>query len=293
MRSTTNRYWLALVFCFGAAAVCQAGNVTRVEQDDSSITYTGTWYSNNATPNSGGNSALTNSLNAQATISFNGSGITWIGVKDPGNGLATVFLDGTQYTVDTYGSTTLYQQPLFSASGLGGGNHTLSIQILHKRDGNATGSWIWVDAFDIDKGDSIKGGVAATAGLAQQSDPAATYSGNWFLINNVAMNGGSAVESTDAASSVTFTFDGDGVQWIGYRDSGSGIATVYLDGQLAATVDTYSPTIMAQTVVFSVDNLKGGPNGTHTITISVTDTHNAASKASWVWVDAFNVIGHK
>jgi hypothetical protein len=101
------------------------------------------------------------------------------------------------------------------------------------------------------------------------------------------------VESTDAASSVTFTFDGDGVQWIGYRDSGSGIATVYLDGQLAATVDTYSPTIMAQTVVFSVDNLKGGPNGTHTITISVTDTHNAASKASWVWVDAFNVIGHK
>src|SRR5258708_36273685 len=143
MRAARNRFCFALIFCFGTALLT-AGNVTRVEQNDPSITYTGTWYSNNATPNSGGSSALTNSLGAQATISFNGSGITWIGVKDPGNGLATVFLDGTQYTVDTYGSTTLYQQPLFSASGLDGGKHTLSIQILHKRDGNATGSWIWV-----------------------------------------------------------------------------------------------------------------------------------------------------
>src|SRR5258708_36116652 len=105
------------------------------------------------------------------------------------------------------------------------------------------------------------------------------------------MSGGSAVESTDAASAVTFTFDGDGVQWIGYRDSGSGIAMVYVDGELAATVDTYSPTILSQTVVFSVAYLKRGPNGTHRITMTVTSTHNAASTPSWVWVDAYEEIG--
>jgi hypothetical protein len=291
-------FFFAVAIWLGAAVVGHAGsappppaagaNVKRIEQDDKSITYTGNWYTNNAADNSGGSSALTNSLDAQATVSFNGSGITWIGVKDPGNGLATVYVDGTQYTVDTYGSTTQYQQPLFSVSGLGGGNHTLSIQILHRRDGDATGSWVWIDAFDIDHGQEVNGQITASSGLVQQNDPAITYSGKWFLITNSAMSGGTAVESTDVPSSVTLAFEGDGVQWIAYRDSGSGIANVYIDGARTATVDTWSPAIQSQAVVYSVDNLQP-PNGTHSITIEVTGTHNAASTGSWVWVDAFQV----
>src|SRR5258708_4360938 len=112
MRATRNRYWLGIA-CLGASLVSLA-NVTRVEENDPSITYTGTWYTNGAAANSGGSAFLTNSLNARAAISFTGTGITWIGVKDSYSGLATVYLDGTQYTVDTYGSTTLYQQPLFT-----------------------------------------------------------------------------------------------------------------------------------------------------------------------------------
>ena len=286
MGATRNRYYyFALAACLGAALVCQAGPVNRIEQNDPSITYTGNWYSNNATPNSGGASALTNSLDAQATISFNGGSITWIGVKDPGNGLATVYVDGTQYTVDTYGPTTQYQQPLFTVSGLGGGKHTLSIQVMHRRDGDATGSWVWIDAFDIDSGGPVQGLIVASPGLVEQTDPALTYSGKWFPVTNSAMSGGTAVESTDMPSIVTLTFMGDGVQWIGYRDSLSGIAKVYLDGDLAQTVDTYSPTIMSQAVLFSADKLKPGKN-THTITIEVTGTHNATSTGSWVWVDA-------
>ena len=80
------------------------------------------------------------------------------------------------------------------------------------------------------------------------------------------------------------------MKWIAYRDSGSGIARVYVYGELKATVDTYSPTTMSQTVMFSVSNLKP-PNGTHTITIEATGTKNAASTGAWVWVDAFQVTG--
>src|SRR5258708_1028333 len=121
MRAARNRCYYALVACLGTSLVGQAANVTRVEQNDPSITYTGTWYSNGAAANSGGSAALTNSLNAQAVISFTGSGITWIGVRDPYEGEATVFLDGVQSTVDTWGPNTQYQQPLFTARGLGGG----------------------------------------------------------------------------------------------------------------------------------------------------------------------------
>jgi hypothetical protein len=293
MCAARNRFSFAFIAWLATALVSQAGNVKRVEQDDPSITYTGIWYSNNATPNSGGSSALTNSLNAQATITFNGSGITWIGVKDVYNGLATVYVDGTQYTVDTWASTTLYQQALFSVSGLGGGKHSLSIQILHKRDGDAKGAWIWVDAFDIDNGQEVKGQTSAGPGLVQQNDSAITYSGKWFLITNSAMSGGTAVEATDVPSSATLTLEGDGVQWVGYRDSGSGIAKVYIDGALTATVDTYSATTQSQAVMYSVSDLPHGSNGTHTITIEVTGTHNSSSTASWVWVDAFQVIGKK
>ena len=292
MFATRNRFYLAFIACFATALISQAGNVTRVEQNDPSITYTGTWYSNNAAANSGGSSALTNSLDAQATITFVGSGITWIGVKDVFNGLATVYVDGTQYTVDTYASTTLYQQPLFSVSGLGGGKHTLSIQIMHKRDGDAQGSWIWVDAFDIDSGQAVKGQTAAGPGLVQQNDPAITYSGKWFLITNSSMSGGTAVEATDVPSSATLTFTGDGVQWIGYKDPGSGIARVYVDGTLVATVDTYSATTTSQAVMYSATNLLP-PTGTHTMTIEVTGTSNSASTAAWVWIDAFQVTGKK
>jgi len=290
MRAAKNRYLYGLV-CLSASLAGQAANVKRVEQNDPGITYTGTWSSDGASSNSGGSAAFTNSLNATATISFTGTGITWIGVKDPNAGLATVYLDGTQYTVDTYGSTTQYQQPLFTARGLGGGKHTLSIQILHQRDGDANGTWVWIDALDIDNGEATQGQVLASAGLVQQNDPALTYTGKWFLINNPAMSGGSAVESTDVPSSVTLAFEGSGVQWIAYRDQYSGIAKVYIDGDLVATMDTYSPVIASQTVAFSVDNLKHGNNGAHTITIEVTGTQNPSSAGAWVWADAFQVTG--
>jgi alpha-amylase len=292
MRAIKNRYCLAAVAFLGTALLSQAGTTTRVEQNDPSITYTGIWYPNSQTPNSGGSSVSTNALNAKASITFTGSAITWIGIKDAYNGLATVTVDGTQYTVDTYAYTTLYQQPLFSVSGLGGGKHTLSIQVLHQRDGDTSGSWVYVDAFDIDNGQQVTGQVVASPGLVEQNDPALSYSGKWFPISNGQMSGGSAVESTDLPSSVTLAFQGDGVKWISYRDSGSGIAKVYVDGELRGTVDTYSPTTIPQAVMFSADNLKP-PNGTHTITIEVTGTRNASSTAAWVWVDAFQVTGKK
>ncbi len=40
----------------------------------------------------------------------------------------------------------------------------------------------------------------------------------------------------------TFTFTGTTVSWIGYRDQWSGIALVYVDGVLNATLDTYAAT---------------------------------------------------
>src|SRR5947207_6322713 len=50
---------------------------------------------------------------------------------------------------------SLYQQPLFHATGLPPGQHTLVIDVPQMSDPqgvNSGGPWIWVDAFDIENG---------------------------------------------------------------------------------------------------------------------------------------------
>ena len=74
--------------------------------------------------------------------------------------------------------------------------------------------------------------------------------------------------------------------WISYTAPFNGIAQVYLDGALAATVDTYAPTEHAQAVVYSTSGLAAGP---HTLTIKVTDTYDSSATSAWIVVDAFDV----
>jgi len=276
-----------------AIAVCaslshaQTGTTTRIQWNDKSITYTGNWYTNGSSLNSGGSSALTNAPGATAVVSFTGTGITWIGVLDPWAGIATVYLDGTLSTVDTYGPTTLYQQALFKVSGLANGPHTFSIYVPHVRDANGQGSWVWVNAFDIANGSGVPGGFIAGAGRTEENSPAVTYTGVWLPNASAANSGGSAVLATNSGSTATITFNGTGITWIAYRDESSGIAKVYVDGVLTATVDTYLSPAQAQVPAYTINGLA---SGTHTLMIQVTGTHDSSSNESWVWVDAFDVV---
>jgi len=271
-----------------STALAQTDLVVRLEQDDPSIAYTGTWYGNGSSAHSGGSSALTNARGATAVLSFTGTGVTWIGVIDPWSGFATAFVDGTMYLVDTYGSDTLYQRPLFSVQGLPPGPHTLSIEVTHTRDGNAKGAWVWIDAFEVYNGSGITGGVSLLQGRSEQNNPASLYSGSWFIHEHAMHSGGSSVLAVDPGSSVTISFTGTGITWIAYRDEWSGIAKVILDGTIATSVDTYASPAVAQAIAFTVSDL---PSGDHTLTIEVTGTHSLRSMGSWIWVDAFDVAG--
>ena len=65
---------------------------------------------------------------ARVVVTFNGTGITWMGYRDEWSGLAEVFVDGAlQSTVDTYLTPSKTQTPTYSVTGLTAGAHTLSI----------------------------------------------------------------------------------------------------------------------------------------------------------------------
>ena len=277
-----------LLLCW--VAMLHAQTVTRFEQGDPRITYTGTWYPNTNSLESGGSATLANLKGSQVVVLFNGTGISWIGESDPFSGICYVTLDGVPAQVDTSNTAgaTLYKQKLFSATGLVPGLHRMTIEIIHGHDGSTDQSWIWVDAFDIENGSLVAGPIAATAGSMDQTTVSANYVGHWFQNTGAQYSNGSVNSAVDASARVDFTFNGTSVSWIGYRDEYSGIAQVYVDGSLQATVDTYLTPSKVQTTIWSMDGLA---SGTHTLSIVGTGTHNAVSTGSWIYVDGFQVGG--
>ena len=93
--------------------------------------------------------ALTNTRGARVSITFTGTGITWIGVVDAWSGLANVYVDGALKILDTYSEMSRYQNPMWTVRGLSPGPHTMSIEVLHERGPGTDGSWVWIDAFDV------------------------------------------------------------------------------------------------------------------------------------------------
>ncbi len=278
---------LAAVLILPAPTCPAQSSVTRVVQTDPAITYSGTWYTNNSSANIDSLVALTNAKGSMTAITFNGTGITWIGVQDPYSGIAWVYLDGTVTTVDSYSASTLYQQPLYSIHGLALGQHTVSIEVPHIRDAFTQGSWVWVNAFDIENGSAVLNGTSASAGRVEENNPAVSTTGTWSSKASAVFSGGSALLSDQAGASATINFNGTSVIWLSYRDQWSGIAKVSLDGVLQATVDLYQPAAQAQFPAWSASGLAPGP---HAVTIEATGTSNASSAGPGVWVDAFQVV---
>lgn len=283
----TLRIVFLLSLLFGVSETAFAQDVTRIEDDDPSVVYSGNWYSNTGTADSGGHASLTNTRGARVTLTFTGTGVSWLGVADGWAGLATVYLDGVMKIVDTYSVVARYQTTLYSMHGLSNGPHTLSIEVMHERGPGTEGSWVWIDRFEIENGTPIRGGITASAGRIEDNNPAVSYTGRWYLKSDSNQSGGSAVLAMDPGFRVTLNFTGTGVSWIGYRDEWSGLARVYVDGEAKTMVDNYRSPAEARAVLYSIGGL---PSGAHTLTIEVTGTRSASAKGSWIWVDAFDVV---
>jgi len=170
-------------------------------------------------------------------------------------------------------------------TGLAPGLHTFSIEVTHERGQGTDGSWVWIDAFDI-AGTPVAGGISAGTGRVEQNNPAMTYLGHWYANNNPMLSGGSAALAVDAGSRASLSFTGSGVSWITYEDQWSGVARVYIDGELKTTVDEYAAPARIGVAAYTISGLGAG---THTITIEATGSRNASSQGAWVWIDGFDV----
>jgi hypothetical protein len=172
----------------------------------------------------------------------------------------------------------LVQAGVFTATGLANASHTLTIEVTGRKNPDSANAIVVVDAFEV-----------TTPGTRrQETDPAITYSPGWIQDNrDKPYSEGTAAVSTVPRAQASFTFTGTSVSWIGARGPQTGIARVILDGVVVAdSLDTYAPTEVPQTTVFTATGLA---NASHTLTIEVTGSTNPASVGASIVVDAFDV----
>src|SRR5947208_3278473 len=150
MKIAKGSYAAALISAFGLAWISPQA-LARVEESDPSVSYTVGWTQGDTSGTwSGGAAAVSTTPGAQATFSFSGTAISWIGARGTQSGIARVSLDGAFVAeVDLYSSTEQIQAAVFSATGLADTSHTLTIEGTGRQNAASQNALIVVDAFDV------------------------------------------------------------------------------------------------------------------------------------------------
>ena len=273
-----------------------AAPISRLQETDPSVAYSAGWVQDNQIVTlipsitqgftqgislrswSAGAARLSTTPGAQATFTFTGTGISWIGARGTQSGIARVSLDGVLLAVvDLYSPTEQIQAEVFAATGLADTSHTLTIEGTGRQNAFSQNALIVVDAFEV-----------TTSGTRHQdTDPAIAYGPNWIQDNrDKAYSEGASAESHAVGAQATITFTGTGIRWIGARGPQCGIARISLDGVFVKDFDTYFQTEGPQSTDFFKDGLSAR---THTLTIEVIDK-NLLSTDFWILIDAFDVI---
>ncbi len=140
-----------VVDAFDVEGVAGGGTTaTRVEETDPSVLYTGSWTSQSRSDLSGGAVVESSQTGATASLTFNGTGVSWIGFKGPWAGIGEVYIDGTlKATVDTYAAAEQAQAVLYTTSGLPAGSHTVKIRCTGTWSSASSSAWVVLDAFDV------------------------------------------------------------------------------------------------------------------------------------------------
>jgi hypothetical protein len=186
-------------------------------------------------------------------------------------GRATVAIDGAgRGTFDQYGPRMRFDVAR-RFTGLGPGQHTITVRVLGRGSADATDMQVAIDAFEA------AGGVVA--------DPELELT--WGGLDASQASGGGLAVSDLAHASVTLTFRGTGVDWYTVRDRRQGRAEIYVDGVLVRRVDNY-----AANPAFGVTRAVGGlADGVHTLRIVVLGTGRPAADGTSVSIDRFVVHG--
>ena len=251
----------------------------RYQDTDSRIIWTGLW-DNAATASASGGCLRRIDKAGSASVTFDGTSLSWLATKDPSYGIARVKVDGADAgTVDLYSSAASYLQTVWSTTTLEPGPHTVTIEWTGDKNTAATGTTISLDAFDI------MGTAVRPDGLDryEQTDTNLVWAGTWATFTTSGPSGGSYTRASTNGASVTVNFTGTYLSWVAVAGTTLSKAYVSLDGGAEQSIDLARSAVAYQQSVWATGSLDLGP---HTVKIR-WDPGNATGK--YISVDAFDV----
>jgi hypothetical protein len=122
--------------------------LTTTQETSPKVTYD-SWAGGTSASASGGSYRTDGKAKATSSMTFIGTGVTWVTATGPSEGKATVSVDGSVVeTVDLYSPTVVWQvaEPIV---GLTSGSHTILITVLGAKDAVSAGTQVVVDAFIV------------------------------------------------------------------------------------------------------------------------------------------------
>jgi hypothetical protein len=271
---------------------------TTLDDTAAGIVYTGSWSQSTGRGlgDYGDGVHYTETNGDSFSYTFQGTGISYVTEEDASQGDVDVYIDGALVsTVNTgrgSGEPRLTQQTVFTADDLPAGSHTIKVvkdsggfMLLDRLDVLQQGL---IDpasvSFDtkaptdatvklLRDGGELVGISNNGAALKKGTDY--TLSGSTVTITakylatlpvgadtlDIAFRGDARDDihaTTEDGDSVSYTFQGNEVDWIAPTGPDQGLVDVYIDGRLVKRVDTHSATRRTQQPLFSVSNLTGG-----------------------------------
>lgn len=108
----------------------------------------------------------------------------------------------------------------------------------------------------------------------------------WSTVSAAGNYGLGVTQSNLLDASLPFSFQGRSVVWQAQKDASSGLADVFIDGQLHGRFDLYAPSTQQGVAIFG----KTWPqSGWHELEIRVVGASTPASSGTWVRTDGFRV----
>ncbi len=259
--------------------VARASMLTRYEQTDEALSYSGEWSTVSRSAASGHSFARADTAGASVNITFVGTRLDWIASEDARTGLADVYLDGVfVQRVSLRASGVLYQSAVWSTGDISDGVHT--VRIVRSMSA-PSGTYVTIDAVDV-------AGTLAPCLWVEESSSLLAYEDIWAPRADPAFSGGEDISTCAPGAAVTVEFSGTYLAWVGQKDPAGGIAKVTVDGVHTVSVDLHGPWTSYQQALWDTGPLTPGA---HTVKIERTDAHNPASSGTWMNVDGFLVAG--
>ncbi|MDP1809546.1 MAG: cytochrome c3 family protein [Actinomycetota bacterium] len=135
---------------FTPAPTIIGGGVSRSQEADPAIAYSGSWSSVSDSNASGGQRKFSFANGATATLTFTGGKVVWISMMGTVQGIAEVSIDNVfQQYVDLYSPINLWQVAVYTKDGLGTGSHTIKIRVPQLANPSSSGYHVNIDAFDV------------------------------------------------------------------------------------------------------------------------------------------------